>query len=249
MDLESGVLAALVLGLLLGLRHATDADHVVAVSTIASEYRNPWRGIWVGGSWGLGHTTPLLILGLIILGFKEAVLNRYDAIAPVFEFGVGIMLVFLGAQVFWNLKRGRFHVHQHVHDDGPHLHIHGTHDPATDPEVEVRHSFLQFGRPFFRMKSFVIGIVHGLAGSAAVMLLLLPKVSSFAVGVGYILMFGLGTLVSMAGITLALGVPFALTSRFDRLNLGVCGAAGTASLVLGAALMSDIAFKTSLMPF
>ena len=119
MGIESGALAALTLGLLLGLKHATDADHVVAVSTIVSEYRNAWRGIWVGASWALGHTTPLLVLGIIILLLKEALLDRYQDVAPIFEFGVGVMLVFLGVQVFWNLRRGRLHVHQHTHDNRP----------------------------------------------------------------------------------------------------------------------------------
>ena len=102
-----GALTALVLGLLLGLKHATDADHVVAVSTIVSEYRNPWRGLWIGASWGLGHTTPLLILGIIILLLKDPVAERYEDVAPFLEFGVGIMLVLLGLQVFWN-NRNRY---------------------------------------------------------------------------------------------------------------------------------------------
>ena len=80
---------------------------MVAVSTIAGEYGNAWRGIWVGVSWGLGHTTPLLAVGVLFLLLKEAVLARYEAVAPVLEFGVGIMLVVLGAQVFFNLRRGR----------------------------------------------------------------------------------------------------------------------------------------------
>ena len=75
--MESPALMALGLGLILGLKHATDADHVVAVSTIVSEYRNAWRGIWVGASWGLGHTTPLLIVGIAILLLKESVLEFY----------------------------------------------------------------------------------------------------------------------------------------------------------------------------
>ena len=117
---DAGVLYALVLGLLLGLKHATDADHVVAVTTIVSEYRNAWRGIWIGGSWGLGHTTPLLVLGIAILLLKESLLDRYDGVASYFEFGVGVMLVFLGAQVFWNIRRGRLHVHVHQHDGDQH---------------------------------------------------------------------------------------------------------------------------------
>ena len=246
---DSGALAALSLGFLLGLKHATDADHVVAVSTMVAQYRNAWRGIWVGGSWGLGHTTPLLVLGVIILVFKETVLDRYETVAPVFEAGVGIMLVLLGVQVFWNLRRGRLHLHSHTHDEGPHVHIHSTHDPASGPEVEAAHGLFHFGRPFFRMKSYTIGVVHGLAGSAAVMLILLPTLSSFWVGVGYLLLFGVGTMLSMAGITLLLGVPFALTGGSRRLKDAVSGVAGLASVLMGAALMSDIALGTAIVPF
>lgn len=249
MDIQSGALAALTLGFLLGLRHATDADHVVAVSTIVSEYRNAWRGIWVGGSWGLGHTTPLLILGIIILAFKEVVLERYETIVPGFEFAVGVMLVLLGVQVYWNLRRDRLHLHQHSHDSGPHVHIHATHDESADPEVERPHGFMRAGKPFFRMKSYAIGFVHGLAGSAAVMLLVLPKVSSFWVGIGYLLLFGVGTMLSMAAITLVLGIPFAITGGFNRLSRIVTGAAGGASMLFGIALMSDIALGTAIIPF
>ena len=106
MDLDSGVLAALTLGFLLRLKHATDADHVVAVSTIAGEFGNAWRGIWVGASWGLGHTTPLLLLGVVILLLKETVLDRYASVAPFLEFGVGVMLVFLGAHAPRDLPSG-----------------------------------------------------------------------------------------------------------------------------------------------
>ena len=247
--MESGAATALLLGFLLGLKHATDADHVVAVSTIVSQYRNVWRGIWVGGSWGLGHTTPLLLLGTLILLFKEAVLDRYASIAPLFEFGVGVMLVFLGAQVFWNLRLGRVHMHQHAHDDDPHVHIHGTHEPDAEPRVETTHGFFQPGKPFFRWKSFAIGVMHGLAGSAAVMLLLLPTLSSFWVGLGYLVLFGVGTILSMASITVMLAVPFSLSRRSERLSTGVSGVAGLASLVFGAALMADIGLGTAFFPF
>lgn len=249
MDLQSGALAALALGFLLGLKHATDADHVVAVSTIATEYRNAWRGIWVGGSWGLGHTTPLLVLGVIILIFKSVVLDRYETVAPVFEFGVGIMLVLLGAQVFWNLKRGRLHVHRHEHDDDPHLHIHGSHGSTDGTDAQKEHGFFNPGKPFFRAKSYFIGVVHGLAGSAAVMLVLLPTISSFWAGIGYIILFGVGTIVSMGIITVLLGIPFSISGSFDKVNGMVAGVAGVASLIFGVGLMSDIVFGTAIIPF
>ena len=251
MESEYGYAVALSLGLLLGLKHATDADHVVAVATIVKEARNVWRGLWIGASWGLGHTAPLVVLGVIILLVKEAVLEGYESIAPAFEFGVGIMLVLLGIQVFWNLRRGRMHLHEHTeeHQPQPHVHIHATHQPDADASGESTHGVREALRPTFRPKSFFIGIIHGLAGSAAVMLVLLPKVSTFAVGLGYIVTFGLGTVLSMAGITLVLGVPFALSDRFERVNLGVIVAAGVASVALGALIMSEIAMDVTIIPF
>ena len=249
MDMDSGVMAALTLGFLLGLKHATDADHVVAISTIVSEHRNAWRGIWVGGSWGLGHTTPLLILGVVILMFKEVVLDRYESVAPLFELGVGIMLVFLGVQVFWNLRRGRLHLHEHTSSESPHVHIHATHHPAAGPDQETAHGFFHFGKPFFRVKSYTIGVVHGLAGSAAVMLLLLPTLTSFWVGFGYLVLFGVGTMLSMAAVTLLLGIPFAIGGVSRSLNRAVSGIAGAASVFFGTALMADITLGTAFVPF
>ena len=249
MDLEATALGVLVLGLLLGLKHATDADHVVAVTTIVNEYKNAFKGIWVGVSWGLGHTLPLLILGTVILLFKDLVMDSYEEIAPVFEFGVGVMLVFLGAQVFWNLYKKRLHVHHHQHDGDQHLHIHGAHDESEDPSIEKSHSLFNPGKPFFRFKSFVIGLIHGMAGSAAVMLALLATIDSFFVGFGYLILFGVGTVISMALITVLLSLPFVISNKTEKFHLVVNAVAGTISAVFGFALMSDIALGTQLIPF
>ena len=246
-DIESGAWAALALGFLLGLKHATDADHVVAVSTIAVEHRNPLSGLWVGASWGLGHTTPLLVLGVIILLLKEAVLDRYEAVAPMLEFGVGVMLVLLGAQVFYNLRRGRLHV-RHLEDGRPHVRTHTTHLSGHERESEAANGSWKPGRPTFRVKSYWVGIVHGLAGSAAVMLVLLPRIDAPWVGVGYLVLFGVGTIVSMGAVTIALGIPFALTSRARALNYAVAGAAGAVSVAFGVALMVGIALGAELVP-
>ena len=249
MGVDSGMLVALSIGFLLGLKHATDADHVVAVSTIAGEFGNAWRGIWVGASWGLGHTTPLLAVGLVILLLKEAVLERYEAVAPLLEFGVGVMLVVLGAQVFFNLRRRRLHVQAHAHSGPDHVHIHATNRAGAEPREIGGHVHFRPGPPMFRLKSYVIGAVHGLAGSAAVMLVLLPQISSFWVGLGYLVLFGIGTMISMAMITVVLGVPFAVGGRFRGLDRAVARVAGAASLVFGFGLMADLALGTSLMPF
>ena len=139
--------------------------------------------------------------------------------------------------------------HEHAQEQDPHVHIHGTHAEDEDAAVERSHGFFHFGKPFFRVKSFTIGVVHGLAGSAAVMLVLLPTLPSFWAGIGYLALFGVGTMVSMAMVTLLLGVPFAITGSFERVNRAVSGVAGTASAVFGVALMSDILLGTGLIPF
>ena len=245
--MESPALVALGLGLLLGLKHATDADHVVAISTIVSEYRNAWRGIWVGASWGLGHTTPLLIAGTAILLLKESVAEQYEQLSHFLEFGVGIMLVFLGMQVFWNLRRRNLHLHEHLEEESPHVHIHG-HQPADEPAAEDHHGFFHPGKPFFRLKSYLVGIVHGLAGSAAVMLAVLATdaVSSFLVGLWYIVLFGVGTILSMGLLTLLMGIPFAISGQFQRFNAAIAGIAGTVSIAFGAFLMYDLAIGEGL---
>ena len=240
MDPSTGTMAALALGFLLGLKHATDADHIVAVSTIVGRYRNVWRGIWVGASWGLGHTIPLLIIGVIVLIFKQTVLDQYSALAPILEFGVGIMLVILGTQVFWNVTRGRLHLHEHEHDNKPHFHIHGSHSKEESTVDESTHGFFHFGKPIFRFRSFTIGFVHGLAGSAAIMIILLPTLASLWTGIGYLVIFGLGTVLSMGLLTVILSIPFAVTSGNQKLNLGITIAAGIASVVFGIVLMTNI---------
>ena len=254
MDMESGAFVALTLGFLLGLRHATDADHVVAVSTIVSEYRNAWRGIWIGASWALGHTTPLLIVGVAVLllkeVFTESQLKEFDeGVGTWLEVAVGVMLMVLGAQVLWKLRRGRVHSHQHVEDVNAHIHIHA-HALATETQIEtqVHHGFFQPGKPFFRLKSYVVGVVHGLAGSAFVMLALLPTIDSFWVGLGYLSLFGIGTIISMGVITLVLGIPFAASAQFERMNQIVATVAGGVSLILGAALIIDNFFGTTFVP-
>ena len=165
------------------------------------------------------------------------------------ELRVGIMLVFLGLQVYWTLKKGQLHVHHHDHDGDSHLHIHGTHDSKENPSVQKLHGIFSPGKPFFRMKSFVIGMVHGMAGSAAVMLTLLPTIDSFLSGLWYLLLFGAGTVLSMAIITIGLSVPFAMAGSRDKVNNIVSGIAGAASILFGVALISDITFGTSLIPF
>ena len=240
---ELGFLAALGLGIILGLRHSLDPDHVVAVSTIVTEYRNPFRSFWVGISWGLGHTVTILLIGIVIIGIRLAIPDAVipDRMALVLEFFVGVMLVGLGAQVVYKIKRDR--VHQHVHGHGQDAHAHFHSHAQAPAEEKQHHEFRVVGRPFFRKKSFVIGAIQGVAGSAALTLLVLAAIdSAFAQSI-YILLFGLGSILSMGIMTIVISFPFVFSAnKIPRLNQYVQLGVGFLSVVFGTALMYEIGF-------
>ncbi len=244
----SGMLSAIIVGMIIGLRHSTDGDHVVAVSTMARDYNSVLKGLWIGVSWGLGHSTPLLVLGILILIARESLIDLYESIAPVFEFGVALMLVFLGLQVFWKMYKGEFHVHQHQHDRDLHKHIHGSH--GHDGNQESPHEARKHGPfpeliPFFRLKSYAIGVVHGLAGSAAVLVGILAATPDFSTGIAFLVFFSIGTMISMAIMTILLSIPFVLSSRSNSVGNTVIAIAGLLSIALGLALGSDLSLGTN----
>lgn len=257
----------LALGLLLGVRHAFDADHLVAVTTIVSEYRNPLRAIWVGVSWGLGHTTTLFLAGGTLLLLN---LHIPERLALFFEFAVGIMLILLGIQTLLSFRRHKVHIHAHRHsEDEPeehqHFHVHEAtpeHTHAHPTRWENLRKIIVAGivpgehgadsnrgalKPFFRLKSYIVGTVHGLAGSAALMLLVLANVESSRIGFTYMLVFALGTVVSMGLISIFISLPFSISGRMPRLNRVIQTAAGTFSIVFGLVLMYQIGIVEGLL--
>ena len=239
---ELGLLAALALGIILGLRHALDPDHVVAVSTIVSEYRNPLRSFWVGISWGLGHTTTLFIIGIVIIALRLTIPER---LALFLEFGVGIMLVGLGAQVIYNIQKKKVHQHAHGHEEDAHTHFHShAANPAHTPE---HHGMRGVGKPFFRKKSYFVGAVHGLAGSAALTLLVLASIDSPLASMGYILLFGFGSVLSMGIVTIFISFPFVFSAdRVPSLNRYIQLSVGTLSILFGGFMMYQIGFVDGL---
>ena len=239
---ELGLFAALALGIVLGLKHALDPDHVVAVSTIVSEYRNPLRSFWVGISWGLGHTTTLLLVGIAIIALRLTIPER---LALFLEFGVGIMLVGLGAQVIYSFQKKKVHQHAHGHQEDAHTHFHShAANPAHSPE---HHGVRGVGKPFFRKKSYIIGTVQGLAGSAALTLLVLASIDSPLAGIGYILLFGLGSVLSMGVMTVIISLPFVFSaSRLPNLNSFIQPGVGVLSILFGVFLMYRIGFTEGL---
>jgi len=239
---ELGLLAALALGILLGSKHSLDPDHVVAVSTIVSEYKNPLRSFWVGISWGLGHTTTLLIIGIVIIALR---LTIPDRMALLFEFAVGVMLVGLGIQVIYSFRKKKVHQHAHGHEEEAHHHFHSH---SKSPEhVPEHHNTHGIGKPFLRRKSYVIGLVHGVAGSAALTLLVLASIESPIAGLAYILLFGLGSVLSMGIMTVIIGLPFVISAgRLPNLNRTIQFAVGSLSILFGGFLMYQIGFVDGL---
>lgn len=224
--MEPSPLATLALGFLLGMEHALDADHVVAVSTMVSRHRSLARASLGGICWGLGHAATLFLVGVAVILFKVRIPER---LALSMEFAVGIVLVILGACVLRGYLAGRVHVHVHDHGGQTHFHFHfhaaaEGHD-HDHPEPRLR-------------QSLFVGMVHGLAGSAALMLLILATIRDPMVGLLYILLFGAGSILGMLGISGVLGVPFVLPAKwFAGTHRRLRMAAGAASILYGAWIM------------
>ncbi len=203
--------SVLLLGFLMGMRHALEADHLAAVASLAASGRAGRRStILRGAVWGVGHTLSLLIVGgacLILHLTIPADLSR------LLELGVGVMLLGLGGEIMWRLRRQRLHVHVHRHDDGrAHLHAH-SHPPGElhDPDHH-RHPHPEV----FPGRALAVGMVHGLAGSAALVLLAVETIGSAWLGLVYILLFGAGSIAGMAALSTVIAVPLELSAR--RLN-------------------------------
>ena len=197
------------LGFVLGLRHANEADHLAAISTIVTERRSLLRSSLVGAFWGLGHTLALLIAGVGVLLLRYQVTDR---MAHAFELCVGIMLVILGANVLRTLVlRSASHPHPH-----------------TAVESHSHAEAWLVARPL------LVGMVHGLAGSAPLLLLTLTVVSSPLAAFSYIGVFGVGSIMGMSIMSLLLGVPARLTvEHFARTHLALQGLSGLFSVAIG----------------
>ena len=235
-----GVFALLGLGLVFGLKHATEVDHVVAVSTIVSEHRNIFRSALVGGLWGVGHTASLVVVGVLVLVFRVAIVPD---VAMWLEFGVALMIIVLGllAVVRVFRKRSDVHLHRHSHDGQSHVHIH-FHEPDTlhdtnaapHPEATAPHASHSHAISHVGFKPLLVGAMHGLAGSAALTLLVLTQIRSIWLGLLYLAVFGVGSTLGMLLMSGLIGVPFALSSRrLSRFNYGLQTAAGCLGIAFG----------------
>ncbi len=244
------------------MRHATDTDHVVAVTTIVSAEKRIGAATRIGIAWGLGHSLTIFLVGGAIILFKLTIPAR---LAMGMEFAVAIVLILLGISALaqssprlarrLGFKKGgadlfaHTHVHEHeglVHVH-PHAHVHG--------EEHTHHSHLLTGAAarsrFARgshQRAFGVGLVHGLAGSAAIALLVLSAIPNPVWGLAYLAIFGFGTIVGMALITTAIGLPVSLTaSRLGELNRALLAGAGALSLGYGLFLVYWIGFVDGLL--
>ncbi|MEE8401722.1 MAG: sulfite exporter TauE/SafE family protein [Candidatus Hydrothermarchaeaceae archaeon] len=210
----------LFLGFMLGLKHALDADHVVAVSAIVSENRDFSKSSLLGVFWGLGHAITLLFVGLLLLIFKISIPKK---IVLSMELFIGVVLVLLGFSVL-----SKIHMHRHTHSGAKHRHLH-SHNPQNS------HGHVH--------KSFVVGMIHGLAGSGALLLIVLSTMDTVTQGIFYILIFGLGSLLGMLLISTAIGLPLAATENFENLNMKIRTLAGIFGILLGVAIIVEIGFS------
>jgi len=254
----TALFAIILLGFFLGMRHATDPDHVVAVTTIVSRERTMLHATLIGAFWGVGHTITILLVGAAIILFKLTIPPR---LGLSMELCVGLMLILLGVlnltgvlsrAIEWITNRGlgsRAHSHYvlgrymvHTHDeDGESILLDSFSILGWTPQWWKKLGLFHVLRPL------VVGIVHGLAGSAAVALLILTTISRPSWAIGYLLIFGFGTVAGMMLITAAIAIPFAYSlQKFVRLNHGLAMASGFVSVAFGLFLCYQIGFVDGL---
>jgi len=259
------LLSLIAVGFLLGVRHATDADHVVAIATIVSRERSLRGAAAIGALWGVGHSVTVAIVGCLIILFGVVIPPH---IGLAMEFAVAVMLVLLGfftlsavarqarEALALHLLHGAHggahpavadgHTHVHIHGDYVHAHSHGHGDGAHGhPEHSTPQAWLDrhFGRLglYQVLRPLVVGVVHGLAGSAAVALLVLTAIRDPIWGLAYLVVFGVGTVAGMMLITVAIAVPFTVgATRLPLVSAGVRVAAGVLSLGFGLFLMYQV---------
>ena len=221
-------LTILLVGFLLGMEHALDPDHVVAVSTMMSRHRRLGRSALVAVSWGLGHTATLFLVGLAIILFDMRI---PDWLTPFAELAVGLVLVALGASIVKGYLTEKIHAHVHRHAGEVHVHFHSH---ASGVGHDHDHALPQHRTPL------LVGMVHGLAGSAALMLLVLASIRTPALGLLYILTFGIGSMLGMLGLSALIGLPFTMiVRRHTEVHRKIRLTTGATSIAYGVFLIAS----------
>jgi high-affinity nickel permease len=247
------MLGILGLGFLLGMQHALEADHIAAVSSIAARRTDVGDIVKHGLTWGLGHTLTLFVFAGAAILVGQAIPEHWSR--PL-ETAVGIMLVGLGAHVLWRLWRDGVHFHRHSHGDGTvHLHAHSHAKEAakekskveisneTVPHARARHEHAHvFHTHGFRWRTLLVGLMHGMAGSAALLVLAVAQAKSPAIGLFYVALFGIGSMIGMGALSTVIAVPLAVSARWlTSANRGLQGAVGVATILIGVMTIVETA--------
>tara|TARA_R110002074_G_scaffold36001_3_gene98085 strand:- start:206 stop:898 length:693 start_codon:yes stop_codon:yes gene_type:complete len=201
------MLSLLFLGFIIGMRHALEADHFAAVASMTSKGLSTRQAIRHGVAWGLGHTITLFLFGVSVLLIDQVIPVQ---LAETLELIVGGMLILLGLDVLWRAYKNRIHYHLHKHgNEDPHFHAHSHmgEDEHTKSEHQHRHA------NEFPLRALFVGLIHGMAGSAALILLTLDTVPTIGLGIAYIVLFGFGSIVGMGLLSMIISIPLRSCSR------------------------------------
>ena len=227
---------SLLLGFLLGMRHAIEADHVAAVATLTTRTNSIRQGIQQGAAWGLGHTLTLFLFGGIVLFVTNIV---PEEIVRWVELAVGIMLIALGLDVICRLIRERVHFHTHSHRDGAvHFHAHSHKDEKYQDHDATHH---EHKHPTgFPIRALLIGLMHGMAGSAALIILTLQSISSQWLGLVYIALFGAGSIAGMSLFSVVVAIPLRAARHLTWAHNSLQATIGAATIALGIFTVLEI---------
>lgn len=221
------MLSVLVLGFLVGFQHAMEADHLAAVASLATRSRGLIDTVRQGAVWGIGHTVTLFLFGGAVLLADQLVPEQ---VASGLELAVGLMLVVLGADVLWRVIRDRVHFHAHRHGRKEHFHAH-SHRDAGDHASDPHHHTHAKKLP---LRALFVGMMHGMAGSAALIVLALQAVQSPWQGLAYIALFGFGSVVGMAVVGAVISLPLRYSPHgLTWIHNGLKTAVGLFTLGLG----------------
>jgi len=228
-------ISLLFVGFLLGMRHALDADHMAAVAALATRSDTVSDSMRQGAVWGVGHTVTLFVFGSMVLLTDGMMPQR---LVQALEIGVGLMLVLLGGHVLWRFVHERIHFHVHRHDDGTcHFHAHSHAGEQVHPAI---HQHRHPARHSFPLRALLVGLMHGMAGSAALILLTLQTVNSPWTGMLYIALFGVGSIAGMAALSVVIAIPLrysatGLTGLHNALQVVI----GSATILIGGMLVYE----------
>lgn len=228
----------LVLGFLIGMSHALEADHLAAVGTLASSGKaTPGRLVFLGASWGMGHTAMLFLISLpvILLGLAIS-----PALAAAMEFAIGLVLIGLGGNVLWKMRARKIHFHVHDHDGGQkHFHAH-SHAGAKTTHAHDPHAHSH--APRLSPGAFLVGLAHGAAGSAGLVALAVAATHSIVMSLAYIAVFGIGSILGMAVLTYSANWPLRMAdASANRLFAFVQAAVAGVAIFIGASVLNETA--------